>query len=87
MNIFELLNRESETRNLPFLIIGGHAVNSHGYSRFTHDLDLLVQKHNRSDWIRTLEGNGFALFHDGKNFFAIFLAEILPLATGLDAGE
>ena len=47
MNIFEMLARESKARGLPFLIIGGHAVNAYGYSRFTKDLDILVQATDR----------------------------------------
>ncbi len=68
MNVFEILDFESRSRNLSFLVIGGHAVGAHGYSRFTADLDLLVRKHDRAEWMRALEENGFSLFHDGENF-------------------
>jgi hypothetical protein len=68
MNIFEILDRESRQRGLPFLIIGGHAVNAYGYSRFTKDLDILVNREQREAWQSVLQQNGLALFHDGGSF-------------------
>ena len=32
------------SHDVQFLIIGGHAVSYHGYSRFTKDLDIWIQK-------------------------------------------
>lgn len=68
MNVFEILKAESSSRNLSFLLIGGHAVGAHGYSRFTADVDLLVRKQDRAEWIIALEKNGFPLLHDGQSF-------------------
>jgi hypothetical protein len=68
MNIFEMLDRESRQRGLPFLIIGGHAINAYGYSRFTKDLDILVNQEQREAWEVALQQNGLALFHDGGSF-------------------
>lgn len=68
MDIFEMLARESDTRRLPFLIIGGHAVNAYGYSRFTKDLDILGNAAQRADWRAALIQNGLALFRDGGAF-------------------
>lgn len=31
------------TRNVEYLVLGGHAVSFHGYPRFTHDIDLFVR--------------------------------------------
>jgi len=59
---------ESKQRDLPFLIIGGHAVNAYGYSRFTKDLDILVNREQRDDWLAALERNGLSLFRDGGSF-------------------
>ena len=68
MNIFAMLSRESTARCLPFLIIGGHAVNAYGYSRLTRDLDVLVNGEQRQAWLAALEHNGFSLHHDGGSF-------------------
>jgi hypothetical protein len=68
MNIFEMLDRESRQRGLPFLIIGGHAVNAYGYSRFTKDLDILANRDQRAGWLTALGENGLALDHDGGSF-------------------
>lgn len=68
MNVFEILDEISATRGLPFLVIGGHAVNAHGYSRFTQDLDILVAREQRSEWCAALEAKGFSLRYDGGAF-------------------
>ena len=39
--LFDALNRHA----VPFVVIGGHAVNVHGYARATEDTDLL--------WVRS----------------------------------
>ena len=68
MNILELLNHVSTQRDLPFLIIGGHAVNAYGYARFTKDLDILVRREQRAEWTVALEQHAFSIKHDGGNF-------------------
>ena len=35
---------------LPFIVIGGNAVNAYGYSRTTVDVDLLVRETDRRKW-------------------------------------
>jgi hypothetical protein len=54
--------------NLPFLVIGGHAVNAYGYSRFTRDIDILIDQGRKSSWLSGLEPKGFKLYHDGGAF-------------------
>jgi len=39
------------TLGLPLLLGGGHAVIAHGYPRSTFDLDLLVRRADRSQWL------------------------------------
>jgi hypothetical protein len=45
-----------------YLIVGGLAVNAHGYLRATVDLDLVIQlrRDNVLDGLKTLEGLGYA---------------------------
>ena len=39
---------------MPFLVIGGHAVNFYGISRQTGDLDLLVRRSNKAAWFELM---------------------------------
>ena len=75
MNLFEILHRLSEDYRLPFVVIGGHAVNALGYSRQTLDLDLMVRRADRDAWLAALAGIGYGLDRDGEVF--------LQLAPGL----
>jgi hypothetical protein len=68
MNVFEFLEKASSAHRAPFLIIGGHAVNAYGYSRFTKDLDILVKKEERTAWLSALRDAGFTLYRDGGSF-------------------
>lgn len=42
MNIFESVFRSLNKARVKYLVVGGVAVNLHGYVRFTGDLDLLI---------------------------------------------
>lgn len=42
MNIFEKIFREFNNAKVKYLVVGGVAVNLHGYVRFTGDLDILL---------------------------------------------
>jgi len=68
MTIFEFLESTSKERNAPFLLIGGHAVNAYGYSRFTKDLDILIAQESKGVWLSALTAGGFTLVHDGGSF-------------------
>ena len=39
---YERIFRELANRNIKYLVIGGIAVNIHGYSRATGDLDIML---------------------------------------------
>jgi predicted nucleotidyltransferase len=51
-----------------FIVIGGHAVAAHGFSRTTGDLDLLVSRSDSEKWKPFLQFLGYGEFHDGGNF-------------------
>lgn len=42
MNLFEKIFRELNKARIKYLVVGGVAVNLHGYVRFTGDLDVLL---------------------------------------------
>lgn len=71
MNILEAIHKAAAGRGLSFMLIGGHAVNAHQFSRHTEDLDILICRDNRAEWFSILEAEGYSLFHDGGNFMQL----------------
>jgi hypothetical protein len=68
VNFFQTIEKETRRRNLPFLVIGGHAVNLYGYARETGDLDFLVSKENRPSWNELFANLGYRIINDTENF-------------------
>jgi predicted nucleotidyltransferase len=71
MNLFARLDEATRTQGLSFLIIGGHAVNAHGFARFTRDLDLLICRTDVEKWLAALKTDGYTVKHDGGNFLQL----------------
>lgn len=61
-DFFKLLVDFSSQRQLPFLVIGGHAVNAYGYSRETADLDILVNKADRDQWLSWFHSLNYTIY-------------------------
>ncbi len=40
----------SDAQDIPFLLIGDHAVNAYGVQRQTGDIDLIVKSSQRKEW-------------------------------------
>lgn len=57
MNLFEHIFRELNKAKVKYLVVGGVAVNLHGYVRFTGDLDLLLtlDKENLSNMDKVMK--------------------------------
>ena len=57
MNVhgFEALVRALNDAGVPFIVVGGIAVNAHGYGRLTADVDLVVRLH--PDTVRAAFGS------------------------------
>jgi predicted nucleotidyltransferase len=56
---------------LQFLVIGGLAVNFHGYSRDTADLDLLIQRDAREPWLTLFLELGYSIYKDKDVFLQL----------------
>lgn len=58
---FEVLVRTLNTARVPFLVVGGLAVNAHGYGRQTADVDLVIRLDSPTvvDAFRALESIGY----------------------------
>jgi hypothetical protein len=63
-----IIHQEAQKRGLPYLVIGGHAVNSYCAPRGTLDVDLLVRKADREAWDKLLTAEGFKAINSGDNF-------------------
>ena len=50
LEILRSIQFYSEAHDMPFIVIGGHAVNAYGISRQTGDLDLMVPVRHRAEW-------------------------------------
>lgn len=50
MEILRTISLYAEAKTLPFLLIGGHAVNAYGIQRQTGDIDLLVRRSDSHEW-------------------------------------
>jgi hypothetical protein len=50
MEILRTISLYSEAQGMPFLLIGGHAVNAYGVQRQTGDIDLIVKSSQRKAW-------------------------------------
>lgn len=75
MEILRSISLYIEGKDMPFMVIGGHAVNIHGISRQTGDLDILVPLRTKSCWqelmgkLRYVEGQSddrFSRFRAGQ---------------------
>lgn len=68
MGILGILSKTAAEHGRNFLVIGGYAVNAHGYARQTADLDILVVKADRDFWKEVLLKNGYTIFSEHENF-------------------
>jgi hypothetical protein len=71
---FELLG-VLRRHGVPFVIIGGHAVNFHGYARATEDIDVV--------WLRS-SASEQALFNALSEIDARYIGKDIDPATGIE---
>ncbi len=76
--VFDLLLRIQKRRNLSLLLIGGWAVQAHGYARNTMDVDCLTASENDSVIAEELTRAGFECFEE-KTSFRRFRHRLDPL--------
>ena len=68
MGLFQTIRQEAQKRKLRFLVIGGLAVNFHGYARDTADLDLLIGRDDRERWLRLFFSLAYSVYRDADTF-------------------
>jgi hypothetical protein len=60
-DIFQICVDAATAAGLDFLLIGGHAVNAHGFSRTTTDFDFLIAGRDLRTWSDALQGANYHL--------------------------
>jgi hypothetical protein len=71
VSFFETISTESKKWDLPFLVIGGLAINFYGYSRETGDLDLLIHRDNQAQWLNLFLGLRYTVYREGQGFLQL----------------
>lgn len=68
MEILRTISLYTDGKDMPFLLIGGHAVGVYGISRQTGDIDLLVQREKKSDWLTLMGKLNYSVDQNDENF-------------------
>lgn len=68
MEILRLLDNKCAAANIPFLVVGGHAMNARGVSRQTGDLDLAVREIDEPWWRKVLASFGYKVRYQRPGF-------------------
>jgi hypothetical protein len=55
MEILRTITLYTQSNEMPFLVIGGHAINSYGLDRHTGDLDLVMPRSDKAAWLKLME--------------------------------
>ncbi len=75
--IFQTATRAAQADGREFILIGGHAVNAHGYARTTLDFDFLIPAVDLGAWKDLLAGLGYQPIRETKAF-----AQFEPVGGG-----
>ncbi|MDA0577469.1 MAG: hypothetical protein O3B24_05160 [Verrucomicrobia bacterium] len=67
-SFFAKFSEDARSAGLPFVIVGGHAVNAYGYQRTTLDADFLIPETTLAAWRTFWESRGYACVHTSNAF-------------------
>lgn len=65
--VFELIGNALSEEGVAYLLIGGHAVNCHGYVRATQDVDFMIATADVSAVRSALKAVGYSNISEGEN--------------------
>lgn len=68
MSLRRLVDLAQSPPELPFLLIGGHAVAAHGHARMTFDVDFLARASDREAWMGRAAAGGLGCVAQSDNF-------------------
>jgi hypothetical protein len=86
--VFETLGRNLPAAGVPFLMIGGHAVNYYGYTRATIDIDFMITAEDIPAVREVMKSSGFSNISQGDSviFFSQpespLRVDFLPVDSG-----
>lgn len=63
-----IIDAKARQMGLPYLVIGGHAVNAYCEPRSTLDVDFLIRKSDLPQWRKLLEREGYRAAPDAETF-------------------
>jgi hypothetical protein len=63
-----IIDAKARQMGLPYLVIGGHAVNAYCEPRSTLDIDFLVRKSDLPGWRTLLESEGYKAAPEAQTF-------------------
>ena len=63
-----LIDKLARERGLPYLLIGGQAINAYCEPRSTLDVDFLVPRDDKAKWTQLLVSEGFRCINDANTF-------------------
>jgi hypothetical protein len=67
-NVLDFIARNFMQAEIPYLLVGGVALNAYGYARFTDDVDLLMDERFSEKARAILRGHGYSEQHHGSLF-------------------
>ncbi|MBX7144378.1 MAG: nucleotidyltransferase [Oligoflexia bacterium] len=68
MEILRTISSEAAANGVSFIVIGGHAVNAHGISRTTGDIDLMVKITDKEFWLGLLKKLNYSIRQETAAF-------------------
>jgi hypothetical protein len=68
MEILRTITLYADAKELPFLLIGGHAVNAYGIQRQTGDIDLIVRRSQHEGWAELFAKLNYQSIQYDSNF-------------------
>jgi hypothetical protein len=78
-DFFQILRDDARRLELPFLVGGGHAVNSYGVGRTTFDVDLIIPESAAQSWREYWEGRGYECYFADANYFRLSHESLFPV--------
>lgn len=73
--VFEVVSQRLPESNIPFLMIGGHAVNHYGYTRATMDVDFMIAANDVVSVRNIMKASGFTNVSEGETVIFFSLPE------------
>lgn len=78
-HLIDTLATRAKKKDLPVLLIGGHAVTALGSPRSTFDIDLLISRSTAKQWQEELAALHYQVFHENENFLQFESSKDLSL--------